>query len=65
MQRFGKFHDTHKVGIEILKGNFEEACEIIMRLKDEEDERAKVPRKKWAERFVGINLEDERSAIDA
>eukprot|EP00554_Chaetoceros_debilis_P005541 CAMPEP_0194072820 /NCGR_PEP_ID=MMETSP0149-20130528/457_1 /TAXON_ID=122233 /ORGANISM="Chaetoceros debilis, Strain MM31A-1" /LENGTH=764 /DNA_ID=CAMNT_0038752741 /DNA_START=52 /DNA_END=2343 /DNA_ORIENTATION=+ len=65
MQRFGKFHDTHKVGIEILKGNFEEACEIIMRLKDEEDERAKVPRKKWAERFVGINLEDERSAKDA
>jgi tRNA pseudouridine13 synthase len=26
MQRFGKFHDTHLVGIAILKGDYEKAC---------------------------------------
>eukprot|EP00553_Chaetoceros_curvisetus_P013941 CAMPEP_0204636794 /NCGR_PEP_ID=MMETSP0717-20131115/34919_1 /ASSEMBLY_ACC=CAM_ASM_000666 /TAXON_ID=230516 /ORGANISM="Chaetoceros curvisetus" /LENGTH=427 /DNA_ID=CAMNT_0051655957 /DNA_START=17 /DNA_END=1300 /DNA_ORIENTATION=+ len=66
MQRFGKFKDTHLVGIEILKGNFERACEIIMRVKEEgENERTVATRQKWASRFTGVNLEDDRSAKDA
>lgn len=66
MQRFGKFHDTHKVGLEILKGDFERACEIIMCVKENgENERTKATREKWAKRFTGVNLEDDRSAKDA
>jgi len=65
MQRFGKFHDTHKVGIAVLKGDFKEACEIIMRVKENDHERNTVAREKWANRFAGVNVEDEQSAKDA
>ena len=30
-QRFGKFGDTHMVGVAVLAGNYELACDIIMR----------------------------------
>ena len=65
MQRFGKFQDTHAVGRAVLKNDFEQACEIIMRVKESENERSTAPREKWANRFAGINLEDDRSAQDA
>lgn len=65
MQRFGKFKDTHLVGIAALSGNFEEACDIIMRLKPHEHEKNIDARTKWANRFVGINMQDERSVKDA
>lgn len=65
MQRFGKFIDTHLVGIAALNGNFEEACDIIMRVKSHEHERNVNARTAWANRFVGINMEDERSVKDA
>lgn len=65
MQRFGKFKDTHLVGIAALNGNFEEACDIIMRLKPHEHEKNIDARTKWANRFVGINMQDERSVKDA
>jgi tRNA(Glu) U13 pseudouridine synthase TruD len=35
MQRFGKYFDNHKIGIELLKGNFEEAVNMIMKEKKE------------------------------
>lgn len=65
MQRFGKFIDTHLVGIAALNGKFEEACDIIMRVKSLEHEKNVNARNTWANRFVGINMEDERSVKDA
>ena len=47
MQRFGKFHDTHLVGIAVLKGDFKTACDIIMRAKPREQERYKALRMKF------------------
>jgi tRNA pseudouridine13 synthase len=61
MQRFGKFHDTHDVGIAVLKGDFEQACEIILRVKENENHRCIAPREKWAKRFDGINMEDDKA----
>lgn len=65
MQRFGKFHDTHLVGIAILKGDYEKACEIIMRVKDGEMERTVATRKIWANRFSDVDMNDEQSVKDA
>jgi tRNA pseudouridine13 synthase len=65
MQRFGKFHDTHLVGIAILKGDYEKACEIIMRVKDGETERTVATREKWASRFHGVDMNDEQAVKDA
>jgi tRNA pseudouridine13 synthase len=65
MQRFGKFHDTHDVGIAVLKGDFEQACEIILRVKENENHRCIAPREKWAKRFDGINMEDDKAVQDA
>ena len=52
-QRFGKFNDTHKVGIEILKGNYRRAIDIIMEPKAEERPDAAKGRKEWLDRFQG------------
>lgn len=50
-QRFGKFYDTHLVGIAVLQGDFRKACEIILRPKpDERPDIAKV-RVEWQDRF--------------
>jgi len=65
MQRFGKFHDTHKVGIAVLKGDFELACNIIMRVKPGENERQESARKKWEKRFDGINMQKDCEVRDA
>ena len=65
MQRFGKFYDTHEVGIAVLNGNFEEACDIIMRVKEKEGQRQVDIRTRWADRFVGINREDDSIVRDA
>ncbi|KAL7525900.1 hypothetical protein ACHAXR_001207, partial [Thalassiosira sp. AJA248-18] len=51
MQRFGKFHDTHEVGIAIMKGDFEGAVDIIMREKTDESPRIAAARQQWAKRF--------------
>jgi tRNA pseudouridine13 synthase len=65
MQRFGKFYDTHKVGIAVLNGKFEEACDIIMRVKENEGERYVDVRSRWANRFDKINREDDSSVRNA
>lgn len=59
MQRFGKFHDTHEVGIAVLKGCFEKACDIILRVKDSEDEKHLKVRKEWESRFDNVNMNNE------
>lgn len=65
MQRFGKFYDTHLVGIAILKGDFEEACNIIMRPKEGENEKSISTRKKWESRFEGVDMNDENAVENA
>lgn len=52
MQRFGKYFDNHKIGIELLKGIFEEAVNMIMKeKKDEQQERVAEARRRWDTRF--------------
>mmetsp|Transcript_17753 Transcript_17753/g.20450 ORF Transcript_17753/g.20450 Transcript_17753/m.20450 type:complete len:744 (-) Transcript_17753:51-2282(-) len=61
MQRFGKDHDTHKVGIEILKRNFKGAVDMIMRTKPNEAQRTNFARKKWEKRFESLADEDRKT----
>jgi len=66
MQRFGKFHDTHEVGIAVLKGDFEGAVDIIMREKSDEYPRIAEARKQWAGRFKDVDVsKDENAAREA
>jgi tRNA pseudouridine13 synthase len=65
-QRFGKFKDTHLVGIAAVKGNFEEAVDILMRPKSDEREDIKKVRVEWQERFkYGKNKENEATTARA
>ena len=66
MQRFGKYYDTHLVGIAVLKGDFEKAVKIIMDEKPDEYPRIAEARKKWTRRFESIDVTaDEKSAREA
>ena len=66
MQRFGKFGDTHKVGIAILKGESEGAVNIIMREKTDESPRIAGARRQWAMRFDSVDVaKDENAAREA
>lgn len=62
MQRFGKYRDTHLVGIAVLKGDFEAAIDIIMGEKPDEHPRIAEARKQWANRFASIDLSKEENA---
>jgi tRNA pseudouridine13 synthase len=55
MQRFGKYHDTHKVGICIMKGDFWGAVDIIMEPKSDEQPRTENARENWARRFEKLD----------
>jgi len=66
MQRFGKYYDTHLVGIAVLKGDFENAVKIIMDEKPDEYPRIAEARSKWARRFESIDVTvDEKSARES
>ena len=65
MQRFGKFHDTHEVGIAVLKGHFEKACDIILRVKESEDEKHLKVRKEWESRFDKVDMSNENDVRSA
>eukprot|EP00584_Thalassiosira_punctigera_P017562 CAMPEP_0172554680 /NCGR_PEP_ID=MMETSP1067-20121228/55866_1 /TAXON_ID=265564 ORGANISM="Thalassiosira punctigera, Strain Tpunct2005C2" /NCGR_SAMPLE_ID=MMETSP1067 /ASSEMBLY_ACC=CAM_ASM_000444 /LENGTH=743 /DNA_ID=CAMNT_0013343097 /DNA_START=257 /DNA_END=2488 /DNA_ORIENTATION=+ len=66
MQRFGRSHDTHEVGIAILRGDVEGAIGIIMREKTDESPRIAEARQRWARRFESIDIaKDERAAREA
>ncbi|GAX27746.1 tRNA pseudouridine13 synthase [Fistulifera solaris] len=54
MQRFGKYYDTHLIGIEIIKGSFEKAIDIIMSPKAGEKENIKKAREEWQNRFDNV-----------
>ena len=65
MQRFGRYYDTHLAGLEVIKGNFEEAITIIMRPKSDENDRFTVARRRWKNRFEGVDMSDEDAVRDA
>lgn len=56
-QRFGKYNDTHKVGVAVLQGDYKKAVDIIMGPKPDDRPDAAVGRKDWQSRF-----EEEESA---
>ena len=64
MQRFGRDQDTHKTGIAVLKGNFEEACQIIMKTKPNEASMVERARKKWAERFDTMVPDSDKAEVE-
>jgi tRNA pseudouridine13 synthase len=53
MQHFGKYLDNHEVGLELLRGDFEQAVHIIMREKKAEQQQERVikARRQWYNRF--------------
>ena len=61
-QRFGKYHDTHLVGIAVVQGNFQLAVDIILRPKNDSGERENIrnARLAWQSRFDGVSDENER-----
>jgi len=61
MQRFGKYCDTHEVGLAILKGDFESAAGIIMSEKPDEFPKFAEARAKWARRFQGVDSDDKEA----
>ncbi len=65
MQRFGKFHDTHLVGIAVLKGDFKTACDLIMQVKPEEQERYKQLRIKWENRLNDVDMNKDNAVDEA
>ena len=64
MQRFGRDQDTHKTGIQVLTGNFEEACRIIMQTKPGENQQVEMARTKWARRFESIQDAKEKADLE-
>jgi len=65
MQRFGRYYDTHITGREVIKGNFEEVVSIIMRPKGDENDRYTDARRRWENRFNGIDMNDEKAVLEA
>jgi len=65
MQRFGRYYDTHLVGLEVIRGNFEEVINIIMRPKSDENDRFTDARRRWQNRFEGVDMSDEDATHEA
>lgn len=59
-QRFGKYNDTHKVGVAVLQGDYRKAVDIIMEPKPDDRKDAEEGRKDWQNRFEkGQSAENE------
>jgi tRNA pseudouridine13 synthase len=54
MQRFGKYHDTHLTGMAVIRGDYEQAIDIIMEEKPDENERSQGARAAFQNRFVEL-----------
>ncbi|CAJ1924592.1 unnamed protein product [Cylindrotheca closterium] len=50
-QRFGKYNDTHKVGVAVLQGDYKKAADIIMEPKPGDRKDAAEGRLDWQNRF--------------
>ena len=61
-QRFGKFHNTHLVGIAVLQGDFKKAVDILMAPSDEDRPDITKARKDWQERFTYGNTKENESS---
>ena len=59
VQRFGKYCDTHLVGIALLKQDFAKAVDLILQPKPDERENTRLARQAWQERFA--KLDDDKS----
>lgn len=67
VQRFGKFCDTHLVGIAILQKDFAKAVDLILSPKSNERENTKKARVAWQDRFEHVSsdaAEDVRAAAE-
>ena len=64
-QRFGKYNDTHLVGIEVLKGDYGAAIDIIMRPKPDERPDIAKGREIWQNRFKDKEVAPEVEAACA
>ena len=51
-QRFGKFNDTHLVGVAVFQGNYRKAIDIIMQPKPDERPDIQRAREDWENRFA-------------
>eukprot|EP00536_Pseudo-nitzschia_multiseries_P014972 jgi/Psemu1/246475/estExt_Genewise1.C_7960011 len=61
-QRFGKFNNTHLVGIAVLQGDFKKAVEIVLEPNSEDRPDITQARKDWQNRFTyGETKENESS----
>ena len=65
MQRFGKSHNTHEVGIAVLKGDFEAAVGVVMAEKADEPPRVLDARRQWARRFDAVDPAEDEDAAKA
>lgn len=65
MQRFGKHIDNHRVGAHLIRGRFESAVNLIMKVRENGDERSDIlkARRAWAERRPGENCKAAGSAM--
>jgi tRNA pseudouridine13 synthase len=57
LQRFGKFHDTHLTGMALLRGDHQEAIEVIMRPKPDERPDILEARQQWQNRFSDPSID--------
>ena len=61
-QRFGKFRNTHLVGIAVLKGDFEKAIDTLMAPNDEDRKDIAQARRDWKDRFTYGKTKENESA---
>jgi tRNA pseudouridine13 synthase len=63
-QRFGKYKDTHLVGMAVLRGDYESAVDIILRPKSDEMVQYHDARVEWRDRFKDMAPEADRRAVE-
>lgn len=61
-QRFGKFNNTHLVGIAVLHGDFEKAVDILMDPNSEDRPDIDKARKEWKDRFTNGKTKENESS---
>lgn len=61
-QRFGKYQDTHLVGIAVLQGNFQKAIDIFMSPKPDDRPDSAKARRDWQDRFLNGETADNEAA---
>ena len=52
VQRFGKYHDTHLVGMAVLRGDYRSATDLILGPRPDEPDLVRQARLEWQNRFT-------------